>query len=429
MLEDKARMIRKGNFAKLFLLMAIVLLITSCSDSSEQDVVRSTRVSNISNPSEINTEQTAQTCVFELTETNPSFVKWRGDPKYEPSEYDFDLDYCDDVYVVDYGQKTVNVYQASYSNSSPLWGEDWLVYGFGEIKDWCTGWPISSDGKKYYVQERDKSIKNIRSVELLKLSEIEGYKTIAQRLGIEEESPILCWTYSIDGFPDKIFSDLSYFKAPTDLNSIRYTRISAQYVDGLPVYARDSNWNCCSYEWPNVLKPARLSDVYKEGFHINPSQTCILDIERGKYVVTDTIMEDISITDPKRCLPEIKKALMYDPSAVTQASVDNQKEPLKHIWEKIVRVYCMELAYVALDSTPRYYDVSGKSEPDADRINHDIKLVPVWEVYYYITNPKNETTVADGMIMINAVTGKSLYSDTYGPNENVFLYPELEEYG
>ena len=140
-------------------------------------------------------------------------------------------------------------------------------------------------------------------------------------------------------------------------------------------------------------------------------------------------MDNMAIADPMTCLDEIKKALMYDPCAVTQVSADKKLEPLKHIWGKNVSVYCMELSYVALDSTPRYYDKNGQRESDADRINHDLTLIPVWEVYYYITNPQNVTTVADGMIMINAITGKTLYSNTYGPNENTFLYPELEEYG
>ena len=87
----------------------------------------------------------------------------------------------------------------------------------------------------------------------------------------------------------------------------------------------------------------------------------------------------------------------------------------------------MELSYAALDPTPRL-------EPgDADfENNHSetiLTLVPVWEVYYTITDPNNDSVVGNGMVMINAITGESLFSDEYGYQQNEKLFPHLHDPG
>ena len=343
------------------------------------------------------------------------------------NEKDFCVEYSDELLIVDYGKESANVYHAQYAPLADSWGDDWMVYGFVEIQDWCRGCPITIDGGDYYVLDRQTAIMNIKNVHVKSLEDIAEGEEIARRMNLDPSSSILCWSYSINDFPSKEFEALDYFCAPVDLEQIQYTRISAQYIDGIPVYGTTSGYKLYTYEWPGVIKVSRLADTgVKDGYHINPSQTCILDIERAKYSKTETVESDMAIVPPESCLEEIKKALMYDPSAVLQTSVDRSKEELLDIWGKAVEVYCMELSYVALDPNPRLCDENGYNEPEEDRMKHELTLVPVWEVYYIITNPKNDTTVADGKVMINAITGQSLYSNQYGPNQNKDLYPELE---
>ena len=82
----------------------------------------------------------------------------------------------------------------------------------------------------------------------------------------------------------------------------------------------------------------------------------------------------------------------------------------------------MELSYVVLDPEPLEYD-------DPDLASHELTLVPVWEVYVTVTDPENEQLLQTRKLMINAVTGESLYSDKYGPNENEELYPHMHDPG
>lgn len=411
---------KKRKLTNAIVVLILVLFATSCSDFSEQEASRSIRSSSI-----ITTKEDAQVESDASFSTDSSSIS--VSESVSENEKDFCVEYSDALLIVDYGKESANVYHAQYAPLADSWGDDWMVYGFVEIQDWCRGCPITIDGGDYYVLDRQTAIMNIKNVHVKSLEDIAEGEEIARRMNLDPSSSILCWSYSINDFPSKEFEALDYFCAPVDLEQIQYTRISAQYIDGIPVYGTTSGYKLYTYEWPGVIKGSRLADTgVKDGYHINPSQTCILDIERAKYSKTETVESDMAIVPPESCLEEIKKALMYDPSAVLQTSVDRSKEELLDIWGKTVEVYCMELSYVALDSNPRLCDENGYNEPEEDRMKHELTLVPVWEVYYIITNPKNETTVADGKVMINAITGQSLYSNQYGPNQNKDLYPELE---
>jgi hypothetical protein len=114
-------------------------------------------------------------------------------------------------------------------------------------------------------------------------------------------------------------------------------------------------------------------------------------------------------------LEEIRKALLYEPQSILFSHI--------FIWDESIEIYCIELTYIALDTCPRDAD-----EADDSKRQHPVYLVPVWQVYYIASNPETNKIVVDGTLVINAVTGESLYSDEFGP-DNAELYPGLSRPG
>ena len=405
---------QRGTGYSFMLVFAILLTMTSCNDSSLQEADRSVQSISIPPYSDKETaEKTNTSDASELESKETDIPGGRSDPKKAFEE--FDLSFAEDYLQAAYGKKTVNVYSAKYAALADSWGEDWFVFGFREIKDWCTGVPISANGYDYYNLDRTISRENIENVQFVRLNELDGYDEIARRLGISENVQVPCWTYAIDVFPQE-YASLDYFAAPTDLETLQYAHVSAQYVDDLPVYGSDIGigYGYATYEWTGVIGPSRLADTgILDSERINPNQTCLFSLERARYDITGTVQSDVSIVDPEECLDGIHKALLYDPESSTNSE-------LKDIFGKNIEVYCAELVYAVFDPSPRNAD-----ESEEDKKSHDLYLIPVWEIYYIITDLNNEQILFDGKIMINAVTGDSLYSDTYGPEENEDLYPEI----
>lgn len=403
------------------LICIMVLILTSCADRTAQEVQRSMQSETIIAYSE-QENTTLQSGTNDLIDNdNETLPSWGGGPNHKPHEFAFNLTLSEELLIVDYDKTSANVYQAEYSDLRPLWNEEWYTYGFGEIQKWCVGSCImvSSDeikGENYYdVQDHDTSIQNIRSVELVPISTIKEYEKVVEKQGIERSRKVLCWTYTIKDFPQQL-GDYAWFEAPTNLDTIKYIRVSPQYIDDLPVYGKCSGCGIDTFEWPGVIGPSCIgNEGALEIVRVNPSNTCMFDIERRTYTIKKSMQSNISIVDPVTCLDEIEKALKYDPCVNAAKSVDPNKEDLYHIWGNDVEVYCMELTYAAFDST---YPINADATEEKLR-QHNICLIPVWEVYYYITNPDNELTISNGTVMINALTGKSLFSDEYGPGANI----------
>ena len=417
------QMTRKDLRNLLVSALLLSQIMTSCSVSTEQEVNRSVRTSDIvqdtslSISSETSENYTEQVIVPVTSSSNCSETTeptWGGGPGNKPKEFTINISFSKNLKVFDYGKSTVNVYQARHDTPVDSWGDEWVEYGYLQIQNWCLGNPLSIDGVELFYPNTEVSLENIKRVQTIKLNEIEDWEEISRRTGLKAEDTILCWTYDICDFP-QIYSELPYFLAPTDLKEISYARISAQYVDDLPVYGTTSSYGDATFEWEEVVESARIAfETNRDSGRINPSHTCYFEVYRDKYRIEKTLRTDIPVIDPQTCLAEIETAIKYNPLAISGA-VD-----IMDIWEKDIEIYCMELTYVALESNPRVLD--GELEESIKL--HDVYLVPAWEIYYVITDPKTKQMSCE-KVLINATTGKSLYSDSYGPGENTDLYPDL----
>lgn len=107
-------MIQKSN--KLWLLACmLVVLVTSCADSSAQEVSRSNRNYDISSYSVESSDESVGNTNTSRPENNevPVF-EWGGGPEKRPEKFDFDLSFGENVKVVNYDKKVVNAYRARY---------------------------------------------------------------------------------------------------------------------------------------------------------------------------------------------------------------------------------------------------------------------------------------------------------------------------
>ncbi|MBO4688142.1 MAG: hypothetical protein J5636_06470 [Clostridiales bacterium] len=309
--------------------------------------------------------------------------------------------------MVNYGKSTVNVYQARYEDSLENQNaEEWQFKknSYPVFIDECQGYhsPLS----------KIEVLANFNNVGVQSISELNA-ETVAENLGIDSNNMALCWTYktgSISGVGEEI----------------QYVPLSSQYIESIPI-RRDFNISPV-YEWSEDIALSRQCNYDPtrnwQGCYIDTDQTTFLFVLEERFSIGEIIHENQPVRPAEECLPEIKKAIIYNNFSHRSGATDPNKMDLYTVWETDVVVYCMELAYTVLDSTPlEWYD------PHLE--THELTIVPVWNVYYTATNSKtaDENIVYGGTVMLNAVTGESIYSEMYGPEESEYLYPYAKDPG
>lgn len=406
-------MMKRKN-SKLFLIVALILLVTSCTDSNGRNTSRNTRSSSIvpiseDGTSSVGSMESESKPSQNYNETNTP--EWGGSLSDKPERFEFDISYSDDILIVDYGKKTVSAYEANYLPYTDSWGDDWFTYGYTFILSWCRGEDISTT-YKVYSPDYEISLQNLQRVKLVTLNDLNDSSEVARRLDLNPHNQVLCWEYNVKDFP-KPFAEELNIEAMLDVESIDYVRISAQYIDGLPVYGGSGFFGNATYEWDGVIQPSRKADEgITDSVRINPSKDCLYYLTRARYTTTKELLSDSPVVDPLTCLDEIKKSILYNPCSVYGP------HDLYDVWGTKIEVYCMELCYISLDPNPKDWD-----EPEESIQAHNLYLVPVWEVYYTVYDPEINK-VCQGFLMINAVNGQSLFSSTIGHDENTYLYPE-----
>lgn len=352
---------------------------------------------------------------------------WGGAPWNKPSTFDFTLKYSDDLKIVDYGKSTVNVYHAKYDAASPVWeGDGWSFNDAGYVLQWCKGEFISDpyDMFNWRVLDRSDALANIHNVQQVSLNMLEDGEEVASKLNLAPDTQVLCWTYDVKDFPWDFYEKDEWMTVPRDLKTTQLVKLSPQYVDGLPLTGgRTESGSFETFEWEGVIPPSRpantIPGTYGQGTYGKADCACTYDFPTNTYTIEEAFLKDQPIVKPTTCLDAIRKALLYAPSF--GGAVPSDDYPfLIHIWETDIEVYLMELSYVVLDPEPYEDD-------DPTLLEHELSLLPVWEVYFTVADPDDERLLETRKLMINAVTGESLYSETYGPRENEALYPHMNE--
>lgn len=435
----KSRWLRNASF------LCALLFLTSCTQANGETESRYTKSSDISSASSaqetaVESSSTEETTEEATTEETTETSAWGGSIK--PSSFGFNLQFKENMVVADYGHDSVSVYHAKYGQVMPhlLDEETWHLDGMNTVRDWCVGYPFilfqQAKGdmyvNQYQILSRDKILENLYNVQVVALSQIQNSEEFIELYDVDPNSEILMWTYQIHDFPWEAAQKSEYFQVPSDISSLDYSRLCIQYVDDIPLYGTVSRPKEKTLSWKGVIDEARFPDMYANGRYsgamiTNPGHTCVVEYESQRYEVLEAFLTDQIIIDPYSCMDGIGKALKYDPMAVTMGSADPSKEPLSDIWGKDIVVYCMELSYAVLDPTPRLEP--GDPEFEKKHAETELTLVPVWEVYYTVTDPDNDSIVGNGMVMVNAVTGESLFSDEYGYQKNEKLFPHLHDPG
>ena len=415
-----------------------MFLLTSCGTKCPQEVSRVTRTGEISVLTDVND---SENCIVIQDESydSESTKDWWGPCK--PQEYDFEISFSKHLLVADYGVNKVNVYRANYADTPQQWeDEDWGSRGVVHVLFWCSGRPLVSAvttiagenvASGYQVLDKEKILDNLQSVRTVYLKEIDGHSNVVENIGIDSESELLCWDYNLYDFPWTSPDLGESFQFSPDRKSICYIPLSTQYIDQLPIRGGSSGTAGATFEWPDVMPSSRLSSfvpgLNMGGIHVSPDLMYVFDYSEKmfKYTITDTVMCDLDIVDPKNCLPEIKKALKYcaEIPMFLRPSADKSQEALLHIWETNVEVYCMELAYAVMDPCPE------ENSEDQHLETHELTIVPVWVAYCTATDSRtaNPDIVTEGTVLINAVTGESMYSETNGWGENSYLFPHAND--
>ena len=148
------------------------------SDLTEQEASRSVRNETIIPYSEDSSNTTVFNDEIIVESSETTIPMWGGGPEKKPSKFDFDLSFSENMLVVDYGKKTVNTYRASYAPLVDDWGDEWFVYGYGVLADWCIGCDLSiyddkRESTEFFIPDYNNSILNAQNVCLISLNEID----------------------------------------------------------------------------------------------------------------------------------------------------------------------------------------------------------------------------------------------------------------
>lgn len=406
---------RNVHKAHICILLSILVMLTSCGKTTPHEVSHSVQYTDIVTSSGNDSSVGNDSSESQKISSNDEFVP------------DFRLSFKKDMLVVDYGKTTVNLYHAKYPlyDGTPF-EEGWIVSGMDDVCKWCKGQPLISnlqgDGHQvveYIVLEKDLVLNNIASVRKVPVSGTVDYQEATSVLASDSDAEVLCWTYNLGEFPWKNYENEEWFQVFSEMKQVDYVLVNRQHVDGVPIQNRPCGVLGAVYEWDGVIEPSRQA-ANQGCIMVNPSRTCIYDIGYSQYSISEAFEKDLVVKNPSECLGGIGKALSYAPNYVSRTSADKTKQDLLSIYGTDVEVYCMELSYAVMDPNPVDYE---------NRQSHELTLVPVWKVYYTVTNSDraNPDIVFCGEVFINAVTGESLYSETYGPEENEFLYPGAKE--
>ena len=191
---------------------------------------------------------------------------------------------------------------------------------------------------------------------------------------------------------------------PREYNRIKLIGLAGCYIDKIPLCGTMSMFGTAAgiCEYPGLLGPTvgAYSTLYSLTMGPVRNQDCAVMILRSKdFSIRSNVRENAIIKSIDECLPGIYEALDYFPNY----SLSN------------IQIYAAELVYMPLSE----YDISTHDFPDSGHTY----LVPVWNLYFRYGEKRGFCCLT-----VDAITGKSLYSDKYKMNDPRFE-PADEEMG
>ncbi len=329
-------------------------------------------------------------------------------PDIQEDNDSISIDIKDDIRIIDHNRAEASVFQIEVGDEKFQWdgGSHWKLNSI--ILNWCRGATIHEseirfDGNPYPEGEepvdkkcripKEKALENIYNTSLIQASDINHLEEISNSLCDRTTADaFLSWNLSLEGYPWEFYDGLEWFTVPQNVNSVQYIRLTP-FIDGIPLADYGTLSNCPTFEWKGILQPSGYGRTFADYplTYINENNQC-LDVTQYSFSIKKTVMSQQPIVPAEKCYQEIEKALSYDPTFVR---------------DKKVTVYCMELTYGVFDEFPLMSE-------DNDR---DQLLIPVWTVYVSLVEDEKVTY---GTTMINAITGKSMFSDTIPPNSEKY---------
>ena len=215
--------------------------------------------------------------------------------------------------------------------------------------DWCEGWPVPISceewnghidaGDDYVALDKEKVLDNIYNVQVCSFSEISEASEVAETVGIDINSPVLCWVYNTCDFPwetDYVnyLRSIGGFQIPSDIESVQYIPLSTQYLDGIPI--RRENKAYPVLEWSEETELSRQPEYNPlenwDGCFINSSNTAVVMFLVDKYAIGDTVSEGLSVFPADECLPGIRNAIIYNAYNHQKASADPDEFGMNYVW-------------------------------------------------------------------------------------------------
>ena len=351
---------------------------------------------------------------------------------------DLNLSVSDNLLVVDHGKDKASAYKVNCYfrperwEGNDTWKKSWIS------TSWCYGHTFSSKLEEIPkdASELDgwvnscntisfyQASKNILNIGSTPVGEIPGISDIpSDVVDLPTKSELIVYRLNLETYPwelelsaNKSFktshADMYHICSFVDEIPCGITAFSSSGAMGLGVTSSEFP----TYEWPGVMKPA--SCMWPDGQQQYTNGDTIIEVDDIRYKIKETIVDQGDILSAQNCLKEVSNAIQYD---------------MTYFTDKNIEVYSAELRYMLLREHPRVETTfNGKRWVWNDE--EEFFLIPVWEYSMIVwgndsiqqnTNQLLEQKSYRYTVYINALTGKSMYSDTHGPADpeyHPFLY-------
>lgn len=340
-----------------------------------------------------------QTTSEEVPASEESQTTTTVPPTIQFDQGDFELIISDDLLILDDSDGTANVYRIRFdSRCEPLQENDTWTSTMGvapQYAAWFGGNTIYDEENSAYTPPAGIEKKTISNRSIVSVDDIENSQQLPD---VENrKGHVFCITYDMDGFPDHLSliyeheftsKEIKYYIVPPRIDGIQIGR--SGYTDA-PSYPSMIKWEGIyrdtlgiSYETMERVYHTYLSSPHTFVYEDQIAEEFLF----ANYTILDTLMEDVPLVSAEEALQGAREAIAYQ---VYRHGIMSTE------------VYAMELVYLCASD----YDMDTHTYPNPD----EAILSPMWVIYFYQQDTVGNKTFNSALV--NAVTGESMYSDTY----------------
>ena len=246
----------------------------------------------------------------------------------------------------------------------------------------------------------EKTTSTIHTIKASSLEHLDEFPSYQGRGKLQSDWSVVCLDLDCNSFPE----ETGYL--PKEYDTLHLIGIASDYIDGIPVGGTMDiiapHIGDYVYEYDLIDGPTIGGALILGKPMYSRNKDVVVGIKNAKnFDVTRPVRSNLVVKPIDECLSGIQKASDYD--------------TMKSGFYKDTKYYAAELAYMPISD----YDVNAYDYA----VDGHTYLIPVWQVYY--KGDFMGMGIGTGCIVIDAVTGESIYSTEYSYQDKRIFGSEI----